>query len=413
MRKLIFGLMALILALGVSLPAALPASAQSPSIALLKEADVASTVEGGTINYSYTVTNTGDTALYDVTLMDNGVPVPLSGLTDEDGDTLLDDLASLAVASGNSNYLVPLGTAALSVDNTAIASGWYEGQEYTDDASLSIPIERNAAIELTKLGPASVGYFESVQADYLYTVENTGNASLIIVLKDDQTEEIVGPEGDDGNGLLDPGESWEYTSSYLIECTGIEEMEHINIATASGTTATGASTDNVTAQWTVTIFQWLPRTLGYWGNWDNHWTEECMADLVGRVNEQSAYFEDLTPEMVAGLLLGPDQKGKMTVEKAQTLLIKQLLTAWLNIKSYEGAIDADDTTCGSLDASLRPGAIIYVDGTPMTVEELIQDIESYLALPAGDQDPQGLLTAKDLLDAINNAGDNGYESFMP
>jgi hypothetical protein len=191
-------------------------------------------------------------------------------------------------------------------------------------------------------------------------------------------------------------------------------MEHTNVATAFGTTATGAVTDNVTASWTVTIFQWLPRTIGYWGNWDNHWTDECMADLVSRVNEQSVYFEGLTPELVNDLLLSPDQKGKMTVEKAQTLLMKQLLAVWLNIKSYEGATDASEATCGSLDAAIRPDAMVYIDGFSMTVAELVQAIEDYLiTVPSPDQDAKDLLMLKDILDDMNNAEDNGYKMFMP
>ena len=264
MKKLIFAMLALVLALGISLPAAMPASAQTPPISLVKEADVTSAVEGGTINYTYTVKNDGETALLDVTLLDNSTPIPLTGLTDEDADTYLDDIAAGNTANGTSSYTVPLGTEAVSVENEAVASGWFEGLEYTASARLSIPLERKPAIALTKYGPKTVGYFQSIQAEYSYKVENTGNCSLSIALTDNQTDDITGPEGDDGNGLLDPKEVWMYKAGYLIECTGIEEMEHVNIATAVGTAVTGNTTGEVTARWKVTIFQWLPRTIGYW-----------------------------------------------------------------------------------------------------------------------------------------------------
>ena len=137
MKKLIMAILAFVLAIGISLPAAMPASAQTPSISVVKEADVTSTAEGGTINYTYTVKNDGDTTLLDVTLLDNSMPISLTGLTDEDGDTHLDDLAAGNTANGTSSYTVPLGTDALSVDNEAVASGWFEGQEYTASARLS------------------------------------------------------------------------------------------------------------------------------------------------------------------------------------------------------------------------------------------------------------------------------------
>ena len=246
----------------------------------------------------------------------------------------------------------------------------------------------------------------------MYKVENIGNCSLTVTLTDDQTTEISGPEGDEnGNSLLDPAEVWTYGAAYPIECTGDTEMEHINIATAVGTDATGATTENVTASWKVLIFQWQPRTIGYWDNWDNHWTDECMADLVSRVNDQSAYFEELTPEDVHDILLAPRQKGKMSIAKATALVEKQLLAAWLSIKSYEGAADDDDATCGSLGAAMRPEASVFVEGTEMMVSELIQSIEDYLS--AQEQDAKLLLMAKDILDEMNNAEDNGYTMFMP
>jgi hypothetical protein len=136
-----------------------------------------------------------------------------------------------------------------------------------------------------------------------------------------------------------------------------------------------------------------------------------MAGLVSHVNEQSAYFEELTPEDVHDILLARDHKGRMSPAKATALLEKQLLAMWLNIKSYEAATDDDEATCGSLDASLNPEATVFVDGTELTVGELIGSIEDYLAAP--EQDAELLLMTKDILDTMNNAEDNGYMMFLP
>ncbi|HPM83729.1 MAG TPA: autotransporter-associated beta strand repeat-containing protein, partial [Candidatus Anammoximicrobium sp.] len=47
-----------------------------------------------------------------------------------------------------------------------------------------------------------------------YLVTNTGNVALSnVVVTDDQGVTIGSPAGDDGNGVLDPGETWTYTAS--------------------------------------------------------------------------------------------------------------------------------------------------------------------------------------------------------
>jgi hypothetical protein len=76
---------------------------------------------GDTLTYNYTVTNTGDGALLDVTLVDDPLgPITLSGLTDEDDDLALDDLAVGASATGSADYVVLEGDTVLL--NTATAS---------------------------------------------------------------------------------------------------------------------------------------------------------------------------------------------------------------------------------------------------------------------------------------------------
>jgi len=56
---------------------------------------------GDEIDYSYSVQNTGNQTLYDVSLTDDELgAITLTGLTDEDGDGFEDDLAVGAFASG-------------------------------------------------------------------------------------------------------------------------------------------------------------------------------------------------------------------------------------------------------------------------------------------------------------------------
>jgi uncharacterized repeat protein (TIGR01451 family) len=387
--------------------------AQEPGIAVDKEADVDDAKEGDTITYTYTVTNPGDMPLSNVTVTDNLVSgvIYLSG---DDGDGILQTNETWVFTG---SYQVPWFTAG-PVENTGNATGEFDGTEVWDTDDESVAILHNPGIAVDKTGPANIGYFAQLEANYTYSVNNTGDCSLDVVLTDDQIAVLTGPTGDDnGNGYLDPGETWYYASNQLIECTGIEELFFTNVATAEGTDVTGAVVSDED-DWTVTIFQWQPRTIGYWGNWDNHWSANCTTDLVNRVNTDSAYFEGLTSADVNSILLAVQQTGKMTLEKARLLTQKQLLAAWLNVESYIGATDGNATTCGSLDAGMRPGATVYlskVDGAEalfgaatLTVQEVLDAVDAGM----GTWDKDQLLIAKDVLDEMNNAESNGYKMFM-
>jgi len=93
----------------------------APGIDVVKECPPEFAYVGDTLTYNYTVNNTGDGALLDVTLVDDPLgPITLSGLTDEDADLALDDLAVGASATGSADYVVQEGDTVLL--NTATAS---------------------------------------------------------------------------------------------------------------------------------------------------------------------------------------------------------------------------------------------------------------------------------------------------
>jgi len=95
--------------------------------------------EGDTVKYCYTVKNTGDAAVLNIQMIDdNGTPadgtddfaVPLTGLTDVDADTMTDDLAPGASATGTAQVTL---FAPGSITNTANA----DGQDYTSGGAVS------------------------------------------------------------------------------------------------------------------------------------------------------------------------------------------------------------------------------------------------------------------------------------
>lgn len=394
-----------------------------PEITVVKEAievngepigDPKEAKENDTITYTYNVTNTGNVPLSDVSVTDPDVdtsPTYVSGDTND--DDLLDLIETWIYTA---EYTVPWFTAG-PVENEAEATGYWDDTPYTDTDDESVAILHNPDIELVKSGPPAIGYFESVDAHYVYNVTNPGDCSLNVTLTDDMTGSPTFVGGDDNvNGYLDPSETWSYEADYLLKCEGQTTTEFTNKAIAEGEDATGATvSDN--ACWTVIIFQWQPRTIGYWGNWLNHWSEADMTALVRFVNIQSDYFgylgdedpKELTVATVHNLLLAPKVRGKMRADKAESLLAKQLLAAWLNVKSYEGWTDGNSATPGSPDASMNPDATVYFDSVEISVIDLLHRIESGV-IPGGNVGD--MLYAKDILDAMNNAEHNGYEAFM-
>jgi len=386
--------------------------AELPELTLTKTADAAEAHENDTITYTYDVENTGDVALTDVGVSDPDVDDPpgISGPTEVsgNGDSSFDPGE---VWEFTAEYTVPWFTAG-PVVNTGNATAVYDSTEVWDTDDESVTILHNPDIEVTKSGPDPIGYFQTVNAVYDYTVENTGDCALIVELSDDVYDVL---EPVDGDTYLLPGETWNYSVSDTLVCEGETMTVFTNTATATGEDATGAQVYD-TACWNVVVFQWLPRTIGYWGNWANHWSTPCITQLVNAVNGNSTYFSEyksLTVSDVKKILLATDPTGKMTKDKATALLQKQLLATWLSVVSYMGATDGNPSTCGSLDAAMDPDATVYFEtGGTMTVRGLLNRIEYNLTTGAAGFGIDGRLLAKDILNKMNNAENNGYYMFM-
>ena len=100
---------------------------QNPAIQVVKTASPQSgALVGQEISYGYTVTNTGNVTLFNVTVDDDKVvgAISLSGLTDEDGDLVLDDLAPGATSTGSATHTVTAADInAGSLTNVGTATG--------------------------------------------------------------------------------------------------------------------------------------------------------------------------------------------------------------------------------------------------------------------------------------------------
>ena len=181
---------------------------------------------GEPVNYTFTVANTGNVTLYNVTVTD-----PL--LTVVGGP-----LFSLAVGGTDSTtftgvyYLTQADIDAGEVYNEALVTGYGPDQEPvtdTDDETVYLP--QNPAIEIVKLTNGADGEYIPVGAaiTWSYQVTNTGNVTLTDIEVTDDIEGLIGTID-----VLAPG------ASETLEHEGVaEEGLYENIGTAVGNPPTG------------------------------------------------------------------------------------------------------------------------------------------------------------------------------
>ena len=134
----------------------------NPSLAIDKSGDT-STAIGQTVDYTITVTNTGDITLHNVTIIDE-----LLGLNES-----LDSLAPGAAQTVNGSYGPVVEGDAPVIENTATANS-NETEPVAD--SHSVPVNVNPSLAINKTGDTSTAIGQTV--DYTITVTNTGDITL-------------------------------------------------------------------------------------------------------------------------------------------------------------------------------------------------------------------------------------------
>ncbi len=195
---------------------------------------------GDTISYSFTVTNTGNITLTDVTLNDPQVMVvggPIASLAPGASDSVT-FTASYVLTQADIN--------AGAFTNTATASS-AEGASDSDSDTQNFALL--PALSLVKSVASGAPY--DVVGDviaYQFVVTNTGNVSLAgpVTINDDLTADescpALGTVGN-GDGALDPGESIVCSASYTVTQADIDVGSVANTASASagGTTSNDSS----------------------------------------------------------------------------------------------------------------------------------------------------------------------------
>ncbi|MEP3205437.1 MAG: gliding motility-associated C-terminal domain-containing protein, partial [Gilvibacter sp.] len=207
--------------------------------------------EGETIEYTFTVINTGNVPLANVVVIDpmlgGEIPGPDSG--DTNGDGLLDvDETWIYTAT----YVLTLEDVenGIVINQAEVFADTPDGIEvsdlsdessFTEDDPTETELCQQASMSVTK-----VGVFNDDNGDgqpqvgetitYTFVVTNTGNVTIYGIIITDPLVEVTGGPIDLGPGEIDDS---TFTATYALTEADIEEGQVINQAFASGTDDNG------------------------------------------------------------------------------------------------------------------------------------------------------------------------------
>ncbi len=205
------------------------------AIEIDKQPDSGTVYPGTEYTYNYSVTHPGDTGPVQITDLSDDKCAPVNA-TDADNDTFNDgDSNSDGLLDPGETWLYSC-TTTLTEDTTNIAT------VSAVDYWTGLPLEASDSAYVNVINPAltidkqvdQATVLAGTDVTYTFVVTNSGDDPLESITVSDTVDGEAGcspinyVSGDDGNNVLDLGESWTYTCS-----TQITE-DTLNIATASG-----------------------------------------------------------------------------------------------------------------------------------------------------------------------------------
>ncbi|SFU15003.1 conserved repeat domain-containing protein, partial [Algoriphagus locisalis] len=217
-------------------------SVQNPSWTISKTSNTTTySKPGDVISYTIVVENTGNVTIDNVVVSD---PQATSGPTYQSGDQNNDQRLDVGETwTYSAEYTVTQEDVdAGSFENTASATGDPAGGDLDDvDANESVPATQTPKWTISK--SVNEGGYGEIGDELTYDIvlSNTGNVSISnVVVSDPQA--TSGPtyvSGDDGNDILDVGETWVFTATHVINQDDLNAGEFTNVVTAAGDPAGG------------------------------------------------------------------------------------------------------------------------------------------------------------------------------
>ncbi|GAB3399586.1 hypothetical protein GCM10027515_06180 [Schumannella luteola] len=248
---------------GASSPASVTLAASAPAITVQKSGAIAGGAAGNAgnvINYTFTITNTGNVTLRGVAVTD-----PLSGLSAPIytwPTSTAGVLAPGAVATATATYTIKQSDVDNgSVANTASVTGTPPTGAAVTNTGSTVTNTATAApgVVVTKTGQLATGATGKAgdTVNWSFTVRNSGNVTLTGVVINDPLVDISArtytwPSGQTA-GTLAPGQTATATATYVLKQSDVNGGSVVNTATGVGTTPKSGPATSQQVSATVTI----------------------------------------------------------------------------------------------------------------------------------------------------------------
>ncbi|MHA2374634.1 MAG: DUF7507 domain-containing protein [Candidatus Thorarchaeota archaeon] len=314
---------------------------------------------GDSIIYTIYVENTGDCELTEVSITDDHETSGITFIGGDDGNGLL-DIGEIWV------YSCTGPAEADDFVNTAYATFEDElGLEVSDFGTADVEVLNPSIVVLKTANPTVVHEGDGIT--YTITVYNDGDCELwLISITDDKCSSVTYLSGDDGNGILDAGETWTYTCEYLAEADDFVNTAAATFADELGLQVSDSDTASVevlnpsievtkTAS-TIIMFEDL-----------SHW-EEVLDHYTGVTFSAGTYCLVYPNYNYAGY---PTHSGTHILDSADTGTTRidfdftvSMVGAWFvtgGITVYLDAYDALDNLVDSTTVSTAYGTNEYAE----------------------------------------------------
>ena len=289
--------------------------AKAPALQVNKVVDILDIAEPTTLGYLITIENTGNVTLNNVVPVDvlpDGSAGALAGPLNDAGIVDALDVGESWTFTGTYNASqADIDATADLVNSVSVTADETGATPITDTAATSINTAPNMVVSKA-VDLASLSALGTLK--YSIEVQNTGNLSLtnvtpVDVLPDGTTAVLVGPLTDVGLvGQLDVGETWSYTTSYVVSQSEIDiGLVRTNTVDVTST-ETGSNAYSDTAQTTLTrspAFTVAKSVDATSINAPGLLNYQIVVNNTGNTSLTDVQINDTLPDGTAAVLTGP------------------------------------------------------------------------------------------------------------